>query len=870
MPTYTPAMQQYIDIKKQHTDCILLFRIGDFYETFFEDAKICHKVLDLVITSKNKNSDNPIPMAGVPHHSIDKYIQKLVTQNYKVAIAEQTTTPTPGKIVEREVVSIITPATYIQEDQKDFNYITSITKQKDNFYIARGDFAIWEYHTKTFADAGQMQKFILSIKPNEIVFDIDLKEKEQIITPIQQYLQCLISVYEIPVDPQQHITSICNIQTIASFGQALEFGRLHAFSLLTNYLKNTQKSSLTNISKISLHQQNHKVLLDDITIKNLEIFASSYESNRKHSLIGILDNTKTTSWSRLLYHTLANPINDISQLNHRQNHITYFQKNTQTTKAIHHTLSKVLDLAKISSNILYRKLSITKFLRLRSTLDVFFEKTQNSQLMSWELKRLGLQDNTYNDIQKLHQHLTDLIKNTEDISQETNFVKHWYHPQIDELRQVAFESDKLLIDYQQQLAKHSKTPNLKIKFIKNQWYFIEITNKDIESFEQNLQQTDQNQLQIIRRNTLKWAQRYSSDYLNSIEQQILTAKEQLFNFEQTLLIQTKEQIANISSSINNFAQQIAWLDLYTAHAIFAQENNYNKPTLHPQKHIDINLWRHPVIEKFLPIDEQFIPNNLQISSDTTSTTHKWLHIITGPNMWGKSTFLRQNAIIVLMAHCGLFVPAQSAKISLIDWLFARIGSWDIIAKNQSTFMTEMIEVANILNNVTSQSFVIFDELGRGTSTYDGLALTKAILEHITTNIQCKTLIATHYHELIQLEKQYPYIQNHSVNVYETGKDVVFMKKIVPGWANKSYGLDVAKLAWIAPTIIQQAQQHLQNLEIKPNKQPTKSHTLFTQTTDNDPTPKYNKIKSLLDSFDINQMTPIQAIQLLAKLKDEIK
>jgi len=873
MQTYTPAMQQYIDIKKQNQDCILFFRIWDFYEVFFEDALTTSKALDLILTSKNKNSDNPIPMAGIPHHSVEKYIKRMIEQWFKVAIAEQTTAPQLWKIVEREVVSIITPWTYIQETSNKFNYMLSITnklyKDNTNYHIARWDFAIWEYQTKSFSEISELISFIINITPTEIIFDINFTERKHITTSINKHNKYILSIYDIPHNPEIYISEICKIQSTSSFGKALEKWRLHAFALLTNYLKNTQKNNLTNINKISLHSQNDKILLDNITIKNLEIFTSSYESNEKYSLFGILNNTKTSGWSRLLYYILANPINNIKEIHKRSDNIQYYQENSNTTTHIHKILNHILDIPKIISTILYKKTLPSNFSRLRTTLQYFFHKTEEQNILIQELIRLWLSQKTSDKIKTFTQYLEKLLKQNDEINNinnEINFIQDNYNTEIDKLRKIAFNSDKLLLDYQQELINITKVQNIKIKYIKNQWYFIELTNKDIKQFEDNLTNTIETQnekFQINRRSTLKWAQRYNSPYLNTIEQKIFSAKEELIQKEFELLEETKQYISDISKELNDFAKKIARLDLFTSQAILAQEKKYCKPTFHTKNKIEITQWRHPVIEEHLPIEESFIPNNLNLSEES------FLHIITGPNMWWKSTFLRQNAIIILMAHCWLFVPAQKANLKIVDGIFARVWSWDVIAKNQSTFMTEMIEVANILNNATSKSFIIFDELGRWTSTYDGLALTKAILENIAQITKTKTIIATHYHELIQLENQIPGIKNFSVSVYETETDVIFMKKITTGWANKSYGLDVAKLAGISPQIIQQAKNNLNKLEINPKTQNTTSTLFQPQNIIQQKDPQLEKIKTLLNSFNINNITPIQAIQLLEKIKEEL-
>ena len=907
---YTPAMQQYIDIKKQYEDCILFFRLGDFYELFFEDARLCSRLLDLVLTSKNKNSENPIPMAGVPYHSAEKYINKLVDLWYKVAIAEQTTEPKPGKIVEREVVGVITPATHIKESgSKNFSYILSITyktfKNWENYHIAWGDFSLWEYHTKSFEKIDEMQKFILSLNPVEIIIDVDLPNKSVLWDNLKKNLKTLISVYDVPFDIENYILEQCKIQTLSSFGQALESWRMDSFGLLLNYLKNTQKNNLNNIVRISFHSPNNRVLIDDITVKNLEIFYSNYENLEKYSLIWVLDNTKTTAWARLLRGLLMNPINDKIELERRINNIQYYADDLVKTKNIHKIFSEVLDIQKIVSTILYKKLNPAIFIKFRYVLKIFSE---NKEILN-ELNRLWLDKNIIDKINQLYQYLQKVLKNDEYIRNDIDFISDWFSTEIDRLRKIAYHSDEMLMDYQQELVTVSKVNNVKLKYVINQWYFIEITNKDIQLFESNLaaiSSTNSEKFNIVRRNTLKWAQRYSSDFLEQIQNKVIEAKNALIEQEFLVLEETKNSIIAITNDIYDFSSHIAWLDLYTSHAIFAKENSLNKPKFQSAEwkvqnsellELEILDGRHLVVEKYLEKDQQFIPNDLLMDSVILSETkyplnckmdsshailrdqndnidwnNGFLHIITGPNMGGKSTYLRQNALIILMAHCGLFVPAKSVTIPLVDWIFARIGSGDNLAKNQSTFMTEMVEVANILNNATENSFIIFDELGRWTSTYDWLALTKAILEYVVTAIKSKTLIATHYHELINMEKMYEWVKNYSVSVYETNNDVIFMKKIVKWWADKSYGLDVAKLAGIPSIILQRAEQNLNNLQWTIYSEQLKTNqdlfnvSKFAKVED----PKYEKIKSIINSFDVNNMTPLQALQLLEKIKSELK
>lgn len=877
----TPAMKQYVQMKQENPDCILLFRIGDFYEVFFEDAKICASVLDLIITSKNKNAEDPIPMAGIPHHSVDKYIPRLLAQGYKVAIAEQVSDPLPGKLVERKIQSIITPGTFIQESQKEVSNLMavcgSLWKQGEVYHIAWWDFSIGSYQTKSFSDLGKLQKFLLTIRPTEIIVDTDLPNREEIISPIQQYLKCLVSVYAVPFDPELTISKVCKVSHLTSYGKALSDGRSQALALLFAYLQHTQQQSLTNISKISFHSSEGAVLMDEVTVKNLEIFASSYEASSQYSLFWILDTTKTAAGSRLLKDLLANPINNLSELNYRLSQIEKFVESDDTAR-IHHFLWGFFDLSKILSLILYRKINYVPFVKLRTILRMGLEGLDGKILS--ELEKLGINEDEKSDLFSLLSYLERLLKRDEELLGDGEYIADGFSPEVDELRKIAYHSDEVLMEYQSLLVRESWIANIKLKFVMNQGYFLELTSKDSEIFEQFLQKklenltSDKDKRDIHRRNTLKDNQRYSSPYLENIQGMIISAREKLRQQEQSLLSEAKAHLEKYILVLAKFSEKLAWLDLFTSQALFAKEKRYVRPSLYSGEEIAIVWGRHPVIEAYLPKDQPFIPNSLTIGQDKWN--ENWLiHIITGPNMWGKSTFLRQSAIIVLLAHCGLYVPAQEAKIWLVDGIFARVGSWDIIAKNQSTFMTEMIEVANILNNATAKSFVIFDELGRGTSTYDGLALTRAILHYILQTLKSKTLIATHYHELIALEEESPLIKNFSVSVYETSKEVVFMKKISAWGASKSYGVDVAQLAGIPQEILQEASFYLKSLES--DSKTNGSHPLHAVPSMLFPAPvedikdkaNFQKLKTLLEEVDLDKISPLQALQILYKIKGDL-
>ncbi len=871
----TPAQKQYMDIKNQYPDCILFFRMGDFYETFYEDAKVCSTLLDLTLTARDKQWNNPIPMAWVPYHSLDKYIAKMVAHGYKVALAEQMSEPKAWQIVERKVTQVITPATFIEESKKEFMYIAAVAYvgwEKDAYQCAWWDVTVGAYWTCSFHTLEDTLQHLSRMQPRELVIDIDFPESLSVREQVSQSMICLISVYDKPVDSDAMLRHVFGVQTLSSFGKALEEGRHHAMALLCNYLNHIQPHALQTIVRVQHDAKSDDVMLDLVTIRNLEILASQYEWSKKYGLLWVLDKTSTALGARLMKEVLLHPTQNIDLLQKRQGHIADYLSRMWDARHIQELLSKMVDLPKIIATLLYKKTTPTIFGKLRYALSLVF--ADESRIAS-ELHKLGLSADLTTKIRELHQYLLALFK-ADWLNDDIDYINDWYSAEIDELRKIAYHSDGLLLAYQQELVQATGVTNVKVKYVSNQWYILEVTPKDVDTFEAASIKWDPKR-EMIRRQTLKTWQRYTSIYLDELQHKVLSAQFQLRTREQALVEEAKTKLISLVNVLWQLSDWIARLDIYSSHALFAHEMNYVAPQFIADGQVDIMWGRHPVIEQYLPHDQDFIPNDLSIWYETGFGGG--LHIITWPNMWGKSTFLRQNALIVLMAHCGFNVPAEKATMPLIDGLFARVWSWDAIAKNQSTFMTEMIEMANILHNATKHSFVILDELGRGTSTYDGMALAQAIVQYIVQHIGAKTLFATHYHELITLEESLEWVKNYSVSVYETDKDVVFMKKIIRGWASKSYGLDVAKLAGIPSAIVDTARKYLEFHETNKHDGGStiastlkQSMPLFNMEVDRESIwvkTQLDKIKRLLDTLDPNNMTPMQALQMIAKLKGEI-
>lgn len=856
----TPAQRQYFEIKTDYKDCILFFRMWDFYETFYEDAKICSKTLDIALTSRDKKSENPVAMAWVPYHSADKYIAKLVKSWFKVAIAEQVWEVKPWQIVKRQVTSVVTPWTFMEyKDLKNYNFILSVYFD-DRYNICWWDFSVGEYWTKSFDNFENLLKFIHKINPSEIIIDINFPQKDELQNYINNFSKVLFSIYDVPSNPEFFMKNLLEVQTLNAYWKALEIGRLKSCGLLFNYLKETQKNSIRNVTNISYRWDEDKIIFDEITIKNLEIFQSSYESNIKYSLLWVIDNTYTPMWWRLLKTILSSPSQNIDEITQRQENIKYYCDNVIYRDKVIESLKNIWDIPRLITSIVYKKNTPLFWSRLISILSNIYNELESSKQTQDELIRIGTSERVLLTINDFYQELIKALKQ-EWFWEDMDFVADGYNEKIDEYRKIAYHSDELLVEYQQELVKHSWLNNVRIKYISNSWYFIEVSKKDAKNFEQTAIRDDE-KFDFIRRQTLKIAERYTSPYLDHIQWKIIGAKDVLSKLEKEILENFKQKLESFSKEFSVLNTNLSWLDIFVSMSWVCIDKKRCFPDMNTKYDINIIWWRHPVIEQYLPLWENFVPNDLCMEDLS------YIHTITWPNMWWKSTFLRQNAIIIMLAHCGFPVPAQSAKIWIVDWIFARVWSGDVIAKNQSTFMTEMIEVSNILHNATSRSFIVLDELWRGTSTYDGLALAREIMIYIAQKIKSKTLFATHYHELISLEWEFFWVTNFSVSVYETDKQVVFLKKIVKWWASKSYWIDVAKLAWIPKNILEWARSYLKKIEWKSTS--SQNTGLFEmQSFEWVYKDKFDNIKNFVETIDPNNITPLQALEILNKLKDKI-
>lgn len=841
MKKRTPAQQQYHELKQHNPESVLLFRMWDFYETFHEDAHIAHKILWITLTARDKKSAHPIPMAGIPYHALDKYLPKLINAWYKVAIAEQVGEVVPGSVVRREIAQHITPWTRSWSDDP-VREIVGIWSDGEKYWTINGDSTLGSYmvgHSKTLESLFQR---LMSIDPCELVIDVQLPNKHEIERWANEVKWLVVSVSDVPAYPKEYIQSLTKTDTLEWFGESMSWWWIYVVGLLFQYLKQVQWTC--TIQKIWTRSSSTIVRLDPLTIRNLEIFQSQYEWKKEHSLLAVIDHCKTILWSRYFWELLRNPTRDLQYLQSSQDYIRTRLDNPQRWNT-HVLLSQLTDIVKIPAR-LDRGFDAQKLLSeirtnaeevlLDSIILNFYRPTEN--IITW---------------------LEYLIASTS--TQAERFFVYGLDSELDALYAITQDVDKNLLAYHQEVVSHSWVNWVRIKYTWSQWYCLETSKKDAKKFLES--SIEGEKFWFYARQSLKSAERFSSPYLASLENSIHQAQEDYqIRFSQ-LIQQLAHEFTQFQSERFVWCEHIAKHDLAIASAILIQQYHRTLPSFSSQWECSIIWWRHPVVEKFLSHTQQFIPNDLMMSEDDS------FHLITWPNMGWKSTYLRQNALIILLWHIWLPVPATQAILPLVDGIYARVWSGDALAKNQSTFMTEMIEMANIINNATSESFIVLDELGRWTSTYDGMALAHALSVNIC-QLWSKTLFATHYHELIALEESHSNFSNRQVSVIETDRDVVFMRKIIAWWADKSYGLHVARRAWIPDAIVDQAQKKLDQLIIDR----TSTHHQAPLLIEKNIQSKSENFKRKEQIFEqcmqanLEKMTPIDALVHLHQLKTQ--
>ena len=866
MATVTPMMQCYLDTKEKYKDCILFYRLGDFYEMFFDDAITVSKELELTLTGKDCGLEERAPMCGIPHHAANTYIPKLVEKGYKVAICEQLEDPKQAKgIVKRDVVKIVTPGTITELtmlDEKRNNYIASLFVEKKQCAISFCDISTGEFFISSIGGVDVNTKIlneISRIAPSEIILTDSSKENLAFLNEFNRIFDIYISTYN-NMDNNSMLDKIVKKHNVE-----LNNVEEQAATLLLNYIEDTQKSSIEQINNIEKYEIEKYMQLDTTTRKNLEILEANREKTKKGSLLWVLDETVTAMGGRALRHWLESPLLDKNEIIKRQDAVGVLVDNNMYRDELQEVLKSVYDIERLISKVVggsvnareltSLKNSLQKLPTLKVLLKQIVDKTNDVYFTEF-YNTIDTLDDVYTLIDKA------IVEDAGITIKEGGIIKDGFSTQVDEYRMASTKGQEWLMELE---AKEKELTGIKGKWLRIGYnrvfgYYIEVTN----SYKSQIPED-----RYIRKQTLAGAERYVTEELKEIEEKILGAKEKLVDIEYDLFCKIREEVALQVIRIQKTAAIVSILDVLSSFATVAVNNSYVKPEITEDGVIDIKNGRHAVVEKALK-NEQFIPNDSYLSN----TDDRFL-IITGPNMAGKSTYMRQVALITYMAQLGCFVPADSAKISIVDRIFTRIGASDDLAMGQSTFMVEMQELSNILENATKNSLLILDEIGRGTSTYDGLAIAWATVEYIADleKVGAKTLFATHYHELIELEEKIPGVKNYSVDVKEKGDEVIFLRKITPGGADESYGIYVAKLAGVKKPVISRAKEilkYLENIDLAKKTIDQKKKKITTEEVQVDMfNYKMAGVVSMLEKIDLDELTPKDALEVLYKLKEKL-
>lgn len=875
----SPMMQHYLQVKNEYPDCIIFYRLGDFYEMFFEDAKVVSKELELTLTGRACGLEERAPMCGVPFHAADTYLNRLVQKGYKVAICEQVEDPSTAKgMVKREVVRIATPGTNIDMqalDETKNNYIMCIVYSVEKYGVSIADVTTGDFFVTEVDSERKLIDEINKFSPSEIICNEAFYMSGVDVTDMKERLHIAItsldSWYFGDDLAKETLLTHFKIHTLEGLGlQDYDCGVLASGALL-KYLYETQKNSLSNILAIHPYSIGRFMIIDSSSRRNLELVETLREKQKRGSLLWVLDKTKTAMGARLLRSYVEQPLIDKTEILKRQEFISVLNKQEITREEIREYLNPIYDLERLITRITYQTANPRDLIAFRNSLEMLPAISLLLGDLSCDLVNEIREE--FDDLRDLYHLLCDSIQEEPPIStRDGDIIKEGFNEEVDKLRAAKTEGKSWLAELEASEKEKTGIKNLRIKYNKVFGYYLEVTN----SFKDMVPDY------FIRKQTLTNAERYITPELKELEDTILGSEDRLTSLEYELFKSVRDHLADNVARIQRTAKAIAKIDVFASLALVASRNNYCKPKINESGILDIKNGRHPVVEKM-------ITNDMFIDNDTyLNNSNNRIAIITGPNMAGKSTYMRQTALIVLMAQIGSFVPASSANIGIVDRIFTRVGASDDLASGQSTFMVEMNEVANILRNATSNSLLILDEIGRGTSTFDGLSIAWAVVEHISNTklIGAKTLFATHYHELTELEGKLSGVNNYCIAVKEKGDDIVFLRKIIKGGADKSYGIQVAKLAGLPDTVIERAKEIVnelinnditdivRNLSIDTNtkKNNKKVHldevdltqmSLFDTISDDD-------IIDELRNVDIGNLTPLEALNKLYELQNKVK
>ena len=867
----TPMMKQYMQTKEEYKDCILFYRLGDFYEMFFDDALTASKELEITLTGKNCGLEERAPMCGIPYHAVDSYLNRLVSKGYKVAICEQVEDPKTAKgIVKREVIRVVTPGTNLDTqglDETKNNYIMCIVYMADRYGLSVADVTTGEYLVTELDSQTKLMDELYKFMPSEIVcneaFYMSGLDLDDLKNRLHMAIYSLEAWYFDDALCRETLQEHFKVASLEGIGLSdYECGMIASGALL-KYLEETQKNSLSHMSRLTRYATGNYMVLDSATRRNLELVETLREKQKRGSLLWVLDKTKTAMGARTLRKYVEQPLIDKESIVKRLDAVAELKDNAICREEIREYLNPVYDLERLVGKITYQSANPRDLIAFQSSLSMLPSvKCILKDMESDLLKEI------YEELDPLEE-LCDLVGRAIQeepplAMKEGGIIKDGYNEEVDRLRKAKSEGKNWLADLETKEREKTGIKNLRIRYNKVFGYYLEVTN----SFKDLVPDY------YTRKQTLANAERYIIPELKELEDTILGAEDKLCALEYELYCEVRNTIAAELTRIQRTAKAVAKLDVIASLALVAERNNYVRPKINEKGVIDIRDGRHPVVEKM-------IPNDMFIANDTYLDDKKQrISIITGPNMAGKSTYMRQAALIVLMAQLGSFVPASSANIGLVDRIFTRVGASDDLASGQSTFMVEMNEVANILRNATSKSLLILDEIGRGTSTFDGLSIAWAVVEYISNSklLGAKTLFATHYHELTELEGKISNVNNYCIAVKEKGDDIVFLRKIVKGGADRSYGIQVAKLAGVPDIVIDRANEicnqlidtdittKLKDIKITNDFHKSASDTQMSFLAN----PEESAILEEIKNVDLSNMTPMKALLYLNELQERIR
>ena len=877
MTEYTPMMQHYLKTHEEYKDCILFYRLGDFYEMFFDDAKVVSKELELTLTGKSCGAEERAPMCGIPYHAAETYLTRLVKKGYKVAICEQVEDPKLAKgMVKREVTRVVTPGTTLNAqalDETKNNYIMCIAYIGDHYGISSADITTGDYYVTEVDSERKLLDEVNKYQPTEIIcneafyisgIDIDdMKNRMGIV------VYSLDAWYFSDETAQMTLKDHFKVRDLEGLGLADYDSGVIAAGALLKYLYETQKTTLSNLVAIHPYTTGKFMIIDSSTRRNLELVETLREKQKRGSLLWVLDKTRTAMGARTLRSFVEQPLIERAEIEERYDAIDEFNTNAITREEIREYLNPVYDLERLITRVTYQTANPRDLIAFRNSIHMLPPiKTLMSDFQSPLLKRLYEQLDTLDELYELIER--SIAEEPPLTLHDGGILKEGYNEEVDRLRKAKTDGKSWLADLEAKEREKTGIKNLKIKYNKVFGYYLEVTN----SFKDLVPDY------FTRKQTLANAERFITPELKELEDVILGAEDKLIVLEYELSREVRQKVADEVVRIQKTAKAVAQIDVFASLATVAEQNNYCRPKLNEKGLIDIKDGRHPVVERMIQ-NEMFVANDTYLDNGSNRVS-----IITGPNMAGKSTYMRQSALIVLMAQIGSFVPAKSAKIGIVDRIFTRVGASDDLASGQSTFMVEMSEVANILRNATSNSLLILDEIGRGTSTFDGLSIAWAVVEHISNPrlLGAKTLFATHYHELTELEGKLNSVNNYCIAVKEKGDDIVFLRKIVKGGADKSYGIQVAKLAGVPDNVIERAKEIVE--ELSNNDITEIVQNISAEGSSKRSKPKLDEVDleqiSLLDTMDndtilnelkeldLGQMTPIEAMNKLYELQNKVK